>query len=235
MNSIVLNATGAILNGTTANACYIAPVRPNVGTSVLYYDNGTKEVTYGATSSVLASNNTFTGTNNFTSTMSIGSNPFRYVPWTNLGNPFNMQMMATGSIPGAAAGSTFRQIYSIVGNTMYLKNYYYSGTTGGSAGTGTYLYNTPAPGGTNYTIDTTLVQVNTSLTTPTGMIVGKGHIVVWGTNSTLSVQVYVHTTGQLMLFFMDIAPILLLMELTAMFLSHTVLLICVPILNVPFQ
>ena len=49
-NSIVINATGSALNGATASACYVSPIRNATTTNVLYYDNTSKEVSYGATS-----------------------------------------------------------------------------------------------------------------------------------------------------------------------------------------
>ena len=46
-NSIVLNASGAQLCGTTANAFYVNPIRAANSASMLYYCNASKEVTYG--------------------------------------------------------------------------------------------------------------------------------------------------------------------------------------------
>ena len=47
-NSIILNATGNILNGSSANALYIAPIRYDTANTanVLYYNISTKEITY---------------------------------------------------------------------------------------------------------------------------------------------------------------------------------------------
>jgi hypothetical protein len=48
-NSIVINATNIAVNTTTTSACYVAPIRGPISTSTsLYYDAGTKEITYGA-------------------------------------------------------------------------------------------------------------------------------------------------------------------------------------------
>jgi hypothetical protein len=53
-NSIILNATGANLNQTTANTFTVAPVRNDVANiaEVMFYNNTSKEVTYGNTISV---------------------------------------------------------------------------------------------------------------------------------------------------------------------------------------
>jgi hypothetical protein len=61
-NSIILNATGANLNQTTANTFTVAPVRNDVANiaEVMFYNNTSKEVTYGNTISVagnIAGNN----------------------------------------------------------------------------------------------------------------------------------------------------------------------------------
>lgn len=45
-NSIIINATGSNLDGNTANAFYVKPVRNANATNVLYYDNATGEVSY---------------------------------------------------------------------------------------------------------------------------------------------------------------------------------------------
>jgi hypothetical protein len=54
--SIILNATGANLNATTANTFTVAPVRNDVSTSnvgqVLFYNTTSKEITYGNTISI---------------------------------------------------------------------------------------------------------------------------------------------------------------------------------------
>ena len=49
-NSIILNATGVSLNATNSGL-YIAPIRPTVTLSSLYYNPTTKEITYGTTPS----------------------------------------------------------------------------------------------------------------------------------------------------------------------------------------
>jgi hypothetical protein len=53
-NSIILNATGANLNATTANTLTVAPVRNDVANiaQVMFYNTTSKEVTYGNTISV---------------------------------------------------------------------------------------------------------------------------------------------------------------------------------------
>jgi hypothetical protein len=51
-NSIVINATGSVLNNTTANSLVVAPIRNDVANVAqsLYYNTTTKEVTYAPTS-----------------------------------------------------------------------------------------------------------------------------------------------------------------------------------------
>jgi predicted acyltransferase (DUF342 family) len=57
-NSIMINASGQGLNGSTPNAFYVAPIRENSGTSLLTYNPTTKEITQNNTLS-----NTLTVTN----------------------------------------------------------------------------------------------------------------------------------------------------------------------------
>jgi hypothetical protein len=45
-NSIIINASGATFAATTANACFISPIRSAAGTSTLNYNSTTYEVTY---------------------------------------------------------------------------------------------------------------------------------------------------------------------------------------------
>jgi hypothetical protein len=53
-NSIILNATGANLNQTTANTFTVAPVRNDVANigEVVFYNTASKEITYGNTINV---------------------------------------------------------------------------------------------------------------------------------------------------------------------------------------
>jgi hypothetical protein len=46
-HTIILNATETALNGTTANACYIDPIRSQQTTTTVYYNLSSKELTYG--------------------------------------------------------------------------------------------------------------------------------------------------------------------------------------------
>ena len=45
-NMILLNATGANITPSTANAFYVAPLRTVVASNIMYYNPTTKEVTY---------------------------------------------------------------------------------------------------------------------------------------------------------------------------------------------
>ena len=53
-NSIVLNATGSVINGSTANALFIDPVRNDTTNkaNIVFYNSSTKELTYGNTISI---------------------------------------------------------------------------------------------------------------------------------------------------------------------------------------
>ena len=60
VNSILINASGTGLNGSTANACYISPIRNATQTNIIGYDVVNKELTYFAytgSSSNTSSNN----------------------------------------------------------------------------------------------------------------------------------------------------------------------------------
>jgi hypothetical protein len=46
-NSIVINASGSTLNGATASALYVDPVRRATANQVMYYNTSTKEVSQG--------------------------------------------------------------------------------------------------------------------------------------------------------------------------------------------
>jgi hypothetical protein len=131
-------------------------------TNVLYYDDVTKAISFGAGGGG-SGDNTFSGTNNFTGAFSLSSNPFRYIPWRTCGYTFTAgtsfgSAITATTAPTPATGSTTKYIYSVVGNTMYLQFSYSNPTanTGGS-GTGVYLYNLPS----GYTIDTSLIQTVT--------------------------------------------------------------------------
>ena len=52
-NSIVLNASGSILNSTGSNRFFVSPIRNVEGNRILFYDSATNEITYG-------NSNTFT-------------------------------------------------------------------------------------------------------------------------------------------------------------------------------
>jgi len=58
-NTIIINATGSQLNGNTAGALYIAPIRNDVGNVdiALYYNTTTREVTYATASSTYGNAN----------------------------------------------------------------------------------------------------------------------------------------------------------------------------------
>ena len=80
-NTTIINATGNELSGITANSFYAAPIRapPSLPTNILYYDSTNSEIVYGALPSTQAilitpsGNNTFSGTNTFTSGLTVSS------------------------------------------------------------------------------------------------------------------------------------------------------------------
>lgn len=90
--------------------------------------------------------------------------------------------------------------YYIVGKTLFLNFYYnYTATTGGSAGSGVYLY--PIPGGNQ--IDTTRVTIGSTSVSTTGSIVGNGYYIYNGsTDYYLVVKIYDSTRLMLYLTFL---------------------------------
>jgi len=47
-NTIVLNASGNSINPATTSSFYVKPIRANTATNILYYNNSTGEISYGA-------------------------------------------------------------------------------------------------------------------------------------------------------------------------------------------
>jgi len=80
-NSVVINASGTAINGTTASSFYAAPIRnpSTLPTNILYYDSTNSEIVYGAAPSAptnLVTNNgpnTFSGINTFTNGLAVSS------------------------------------------------------------------------------------------------------------------------------------------------------------------
>ena len=95
-------------------------------------------------------------------TIKINTNTFRYVPWTVFSSASSLTGIVGGSTtaPQCSSTATMKYIYSVVGDTMYIKfSLYQSGGTGSSAGSGTYYYNLP----TGYTLNyTSLITSSTS-------------------------------------------------------------------------
>jgi hypothetical protein len=94
-NSIILNATGAILNQTTANTFTVAPVRNDVANvnQVMFYNTTSKEITYGNTISV-AGNIT---TGNISTTGNIQSNGLMQTRVYTVDNLPNAQTSGIGA------------------------------------------------------------------------------------------------------------------------------------------
>lgn len=88
---------------------------------------------------------------------------------------YTMTIGGSTSAPTPGAGATKVSRWRRVGSDMEIQ-FNYSHSTGGSAGSGTYLF--PLP--TGYTIDTSLITVSTTATGNDGSIVGSGS----GSNTT---------------------------------------------------
>jgi hypothetical protein len=58
-NSIILNATGAILNQTTANSFTVKPIRQSNATYALFYNTSSGEITYDTAANIANSNYAF--------------------------------------------------------------------------------------------------------------------------------------------------------------------------------
>ena len=95
-------------------------------------------------------------------TIKINTNTFRFVPWTVFSSATSLTGIVGGSTTAPQCSSTavMKYIYSVIGNTMYIKfSLYQSGGTGSSAGSGTYYYNLP----TGYTLKyTSLITSSTT-------------------------------------------------------------------------
>jgi hypothetical protein len=113
----------------------------------------------------------------YTDTMTITSNSFRYVPWTDSNMTFSQIVTSTTStFPTSTVTPTY--IYSIIGNTMYVNfNYIRAGTN--TSGTGYYYYKIPAGETISTLLDTSAVP------DIAGSIVGLCHFYV--SDSTTSI------------------------------------------------
>jgi len=98
-NSIIINATGSILNGTNQGT-YIAPVRNDTGsvTNTLYYNTSTKEVTYAQIGAI--------ATGYFTGNQAIANNtPTTVLFNTASGSQSSWYNPATGQFTPTIAGT----------------------------------------------------------------------------------------------------------------------------------
>jgi hypothetical protein len=163
-NTIIINATGANLNGVTSqtDSFYVAPIRNDTGntTNVVYYNTTTKEVTYGPgvasygnanVATYLASNANvvITTTGNITTTANASANNF-----VAAGNVVVTGTAGTGNIIGANNVSAINFIASgnltVAGNTNLgaVANVTITGGTTGQVlttdGSGDLSWTTPA-------------------------------------------------------------------------------------------
>ena len=115
-NTIVLNATGATLNGVSAqtNSFYVAPIRNNNVTppNLLCWDPTTKEVYYTTTmpstsGATLSGSNVFTGTNSFsavttcTANLIVSGTNYLGVGTATPGYPIDIQTNTYSALPGS--------------------------------------------------------------------------------------------------------------------------------------
>ena len=106
--------------------------------------------------------------------LNINTNQFRFIPWTTLvGLPgstlSNVINFPTGAnCPTPSSTATIKYRYSVIGNTLYVNYYYYSGATAGTNGNGVYQYLIPSV----VTINTNDI-IFTSTTSAYGTVVGN--------------------------------------------------------------
>ena len=126
--SIILNATGANLNATTANTFTVAPVRNDVANvaEILFYNTTSKEITYGNTISV-AGNISVAGRVTFADAT------YQTTAWTGVANTY----VALGT---GAGGATQSQTAVAIGvNAGNVAQDYYTVAIGIGAGRDTQL------------------------------------------------------------------------------------------------
>jgi len=182
-NSIILNATGANLNQTTANTFTVAPVRndvANVG-QVVFYNTTSKEVTYG---NVISVTGNITG-GNISATGSILATP----AWTSDGA---ITLTATTTNPTKGTTTSDNISYRQLGAKQWeVVMTYIQTVANGVNGSGDYLFTLP----NGLSFDTTLPsQQITTTNIGTNTYVLMSYIIPSGSglinNGTLGGQVY---------------------------------------------
>jgi len=139
-NSIVLNATGAALNQTTANTFTVAPVRNDTSNiaEVMFYNATSKEVTYGNTISV-AGNANVGNLNTTTAIITTGNITTINSGLLQNGNS-NITLTANGNVSIQAAGSNVELVVTSTGANV-------TGTFNATGNvTGSYLISAHASG-----------------------------------------------------------------------------------------
>jgi len=145
---------------------------------------GNSVATGGGTMDILTATTNLTSGTNITITapiitlstpkLNINTNQFRFIPWTTLvGLPSstlsNVMNFPTGAnCPTPSSTATLKYRYSVIGNTLYVNYYYYSGATAGTNGNGVYQYLIPSV----VTINTNDI-IFTSTTSAYGTVVGN--------------------------------------------------------------
>jgi hypothetical protein len=124
-SSIIINASGATLDGTESGL-YIDPVRNDTGntTNVVYYNNTTKEVTYGPAVTPAPSIGTMTSGANITPTTAVTQyNVTALAVASNVdaptGTPADGQKLTIRILDnGSAQALTWNAIYEVIGTTL---------------------------------------------------------------------------------------------------------------------
>jgi hypothetical protein len=114
-NSIVINATGSILNGDLSNALFIKPIRNNTNTNFLSYDISTGEITYQSSSSSSISNLYGNGANG-TATISTDTSLNGDVYYSNLTINAGITLFTAGYRIFCSGTLTNNGTISFVGN-----------------------------------------------------------------------------------------------------------------------
>lgn len=122
-NSIIISAEGTPRNSTSTGACYIAPLRSNTTSNVLYYDTTTKEVSYNTfpsvtiptsgTGSILLNNPTGSSGTYYSNLLQITdldtiSVSGHIIPSSDI----TYDLGTTGPYGGVNTGSRFRNIFA---------------------------------------------------------------------------------------------------------------------------
>jgi hypothetical protein len=120
-NTIILNATGASLNGTTANAFYVKPIREVSSGQILQYNTSSGEISYANSISIAGNITSTTGNinaNNFNATSGVYSPYGQFLTGIDIGG---LNMQGTSNVPAAASlrESVFQFFNTDVGQAAF--------------------------------------------------------------------------------------------------------------------